>query len=432
MGLLQARLVIAFYFLGCCLLVYLLGRRLHGPAAGLIALALFIFIKPDDNFTSALLMGRQVMAEIPALFYFLAGALIWAYAMDRRSLAWAIAGGILFGLAVTVKNQFVLVTIPMLIVLALVDRLYYRERRSRLFAATFATTAGMLVLQQAFLYLMLGAQDYARLIDDLSAASGPQVRMFFSPPSMLNAAGVIFTNEYAIVLLPALAYTAWLCLRKNGGNIASCLPVVFVGGWLLWFAIGSVGWARYAFPAFAVSYILAGKALADLGGFASATWASLREQWTGGQRRPVLRASGVAALLVVLIVFSSFRMVSDIFTVQDDSPHQFAAYLDSVVSPGQRIETWEWEIAFLAGQHDFHHPPTRLLNNQIMQMQTGAALPPEPYDLRAVAPEFLVIGPFAKWTQFYSDDVFGQFQKVHSIGQYDLYRSKSAGAPQAP
>lgn len=433
-GLLQARLVIAAYFMGCCLLVYLLGRRLHGPVAGLIALALFIFIKPDDNFTSALLMGRQVMAEIPALFFFLAGALVWTHAMQRRSWAWVIASGVLFGLSVTVKNQFALIVIPMLIVLALLDRFWYRQRRLGLFAATLLTVAAMLAAQQAFLYLALGAQDYRLLIDDLSAASGPQVRMFFSPPAMLNAAKVILRNEYAIVLLPSLLYTAWRCLRKEKGadTIERCLPVVFVGGWLLWFAIGSVGWARYAFPAFAVSYILAGRALADLGGFAGTTWAALKGKWQRGQRAPMLRAGGVLAFLMALMAMSSFSMLRDIATAQDNSPSQFAAYLDSAIAPDQRIETWEWEVAFLAGEHDFHFPPTRRLNNLILEKQTGVTLASEPYDVQAAKPAYLVIGPFAKWTQFYGADVLAQFERVQSIGAYDLYRAKSAGASAAP
>lgn len=425
-GLLQARLVMAACFLGCCVLVYLLGRRLHGPAAGLIALALFIFVKPDDNFTSALLMGRQVMAEMPALFFFLAGALVWVHAMERRSLSWSLVCGLLFGVAVTIKNQFALIVIPMLIVLALIDRLRYRQRRLKLFAATLITVLAALVAQQAFLYLLLGPQNYTLLLKDLSAASGPQVRMFFSPPAMLNAAQVIFKNEYAIVLLLSLVYAAWLCLRKSAKDIAPCLPVVFVGGWLLWFGIASVGWARYAFPAFAVSYILAGRALADLGGFAGASWAALKSKWDAGQRKPMLRAGGVLAFIVALISFSSFAMLRNIVSAQDDSPRQFAAYLDAAIPASGRIETWEWEIAFMAGPHEFHHPPTQLLNNLILQKQTGASLLSEPYDLQTAQPQYLIIGPFAKWTQFYSADVLARFERIQSIGEYDLYRAKPA------
>lgn len=422
-GLVQARVVMVAYFLLTCLLIYAVAQRLYGSRPALVALALFILVKADDNFTSAVLLGRQVMAEIPALCFFVAATNFWLKSFERRANSFLVLSGILFGVAMSIKEQFLLIVAPMLIALSVIDRLYYDQRRYRYFVLPFVASFGVILLHYLFTFLVLGPDNFSMYVSELFAASGPQVRVLFSPAAILTGLKLFLRSTYFVWVVPGLVYAVLLCTRKKPENIKLCLPWVFVAGWLTWFLVASVGWARYIFPALAVSYMLVGKLLDDLAGVSGL---SLSEVWTalrGREVAPMARTASVFLLVVMLLLNSSREVVQGVFSAPDQSAQQFAAYIDAHIDEDELIETWEWEIAFLTDDHDYHHPPTSLLNSLIAYKNLGVPCDPRAYNFQQYEPAYIVVGPFAKWTGLYPQDFLEEkCTLLVSIGEYDLYR----------
>lgn len=425
-GLLQARIVMVAYFLLTGLLIYAVAQRLYGPGSALVALALFILVKADDNFTSAVLMGRQVMGEIPALCFFMAATYFWLKSFERRTNGFLVLAGILLGVAMKTKGQFLLVVPPTLVALCAIDRLYYGQRRYRYFVLPLVMSFVIVVLQYSFTFVMIGADSFSRYLAEFFAASGPQVRVFFSPVTMQTALKFFLHSHYFIWVVPGLVYAVLLCATREPENIKLCLPWVFVAGWLTWFLVASVGWARYAFPALAVSYMLVAKLLDDLIGVSDL---SLRKVWTvlrSWDVAPIARPMSVLLLIIMLLLNSSREVIKGIFSTPDRSAQQFAAYIDGHIEEDALIETWEWEIAFLTNDHSYHHPPTSLLNALIAHKNLGAPYDPGVYDFQEYGPAYIVVGSFAKWTGLYPPDFLKQqCTLVQSTGEYDLYRVKA-------
>jgi hypothetical protein len=425
-GMFQARLVIVTFFLASCILTYAITRKLHGPYAALFALAMFILVShggPGDIATSALVMGRQAIAEVPALLFLLAGMLVWLIAFDRRSMKLTIASGVLFGFAVAVKSQFLLAVLPMWVVLAAVDRLFYRQRRLRYFVAPLAAIIVVVALHQLFYFIFLGPANYARFIDDLSDASGPQVRVFLSRATLIEAARLFSRSPYSILFFPALAYILVSYLRRDPKDIRTLVPTVFVIGWLTWYVLASVGWYRYAFPGLAVSYILTARFLAEFGGFDASFTRRAGQGVRLGNPAVLARGLAVVVMTATMVIMGARDAVPSIVGATDDTARQMAAFIDANVVPGERIDTWEWEVSFLAAEHDFHYPPTRLLSGVIAQQELDGVSAVDRYNPLDHRPNYILVGRFADWTGLYSADFLDRHGSlVTSIGPYKLYR----------
>ena len=426
-GLAQARLVMVAYFLLTCLLLYAVARELYGWRVALVALALFILVKPDDGFTSALLLGRQVMAEVPALCFLMAGTLAWLRSFKGRTSLLLGLSGLFWGLAVTTKSQLLLGVLPMLAVLAALDGLYYRQRRYQHYVIPFIGVLVVMGLQYAFILAVNGPDAFSRYLTEFAEASGPQVRVLLSPVAMQTGLKFFLRSGYVVWLLPALLSAILGCVSRKAENIRSCLPWVFVSGWLAWFLVASVGWARYAFPALAVSYMLVARLLDDLAEWSAFSLSQIRHAIRTWDWASVVRPVSMMLLLVMLLLNSSRDVIKGIFSAPDSSPQQFAAYVQAHVGKDDLIETWEWGIAFLVGDHAFHHPPTSLLNALIAHENLGTPYDASAYDFQQYAPKYIIVGPFAEWTGLYPSAFLEKCTLVVSIGQYSLFKVNGGG-----
>jgi 4-amino-4-deoxy-L-arabinose transferase-like glycosyltransferase len=422
-GLFQARVVIAAYFPLTCLIIYIVAKSLYGSRPALIALALFILVQADDYSTSALLLGRQVMGEIPALCFFMAAIYFWLTSFERKTNAFLVLSGALFGVAMGIKAVFLLNVPAMIVVLGVIDRLYYGQRRYRYYVLPLATSFGVMLFHYAFLLIVLGTDDFLRYLSLLSAGSGSTVSVLFLPVAMLTGLRFFLRSGYFVWVAPGLVYGVFLSTRKKPGNIKLCLPWVFVAGWLVWFLVASTGWARYAFPALAVSYLLVAKLFDDLAGASALSLRKVRIALRNGEVAPVARTVSVFLLLGMLLLNSSRQVIKGIFSTPDRSAQEFAAYIDAHIDQDELIETSEWEIAFLANDHIYHHLPTSLMPSLIAYGSLGAPYDPQVYDFQQYEPAYVVIGWFAKWTGLYPPVFLEQeCTLVKSIGDYDLYR----------
>src|SRR2546421_2863605 len=98
-----ARMVVALLGAAGIVIVYLLGRRLAGPAAGLVAAA-GVALYPSFTYSTGALLS-----EPPAVFTLPAAVLAFLWAREQRSpWAWLLPG-LLFGITALIRPEYLLV-----------------------------------------------------------------------------------------------------------------------------------------------------------------------------------------------------------------------------------------------------------------------------------------------------------------------------------
>lgn len=120
-GVWQARWVTTVYALLALALGFSLVRAIGDRWTAWLSLALWL-ASPGLNFLG---WGRQVLGEVPAWAFLVAGFVLLHTSLRSGRLLWAVVGGICLGLAILTKNQFVIV-VPAFLITVLVDRIYYR------------------------------------------------------------------------------------------------------------------------------------------------------------------------------------------------------------------------------------------------------------------------------------------------------------------
>jgi hypothetical protein len=410
-GLLQARLVITAYFIAALGLFFLLARRMYGAATAVVALLLLLTSPGVDM----LYFGRQVLGEVPALTFLLLGLLLWWSSAERHQRhRWLLlAASLAFGLVALTKNQFSLILAPTFIAAALTDRFYYRSLGVLSYALPFVGVCAGIAVGLVVQFLpALGAQDLAHTAALYRDASAGAI-FVFSPARILSSLKFLLSaDNFGYLGIPAVVYAVALSRERSLRGAQQGLLATFMVLGLAWFAFGSIGWPRYAFPALALTAIFAARLLVDL-------------------VRLLARSSGAVALPVACTLVGAIIIISPladetkaVFGASDRSPQQVAAYLDANISTSTVIETWEPELGFLTN-HAYHYPPSGWLDRAV-RAQWGLPAPAggAQYDPIADAhPAYLVVGKFGKYTGIYSSliDKLGT-GPVATFGQYDIYK----------
>lgn len=417
-GLWQARVTAVIFMVLCGLVLYLTSRRLGGPLAGLVTIAV-VLAMPREGF---LYFGRMAMGNVPALAYFFTGVLVWMTALARRRTALALAAGLLFGVAAVTKAQWSVVLVPSLLVVWLVDRTLQRPPNDARHAAAFVGTVGVVALWYAARFALLGAEGFAR---DLAAVqSSAQWTVFAFDPVRRTPGSVwyLLRSGIWVVWLLGVGYATWTAWERSRATSTAILLATVATAWLTWYAIVSVGWERYAFEPLVMSAVLAGAGIAHG-----------RERWTGATAPSIARwrwlAAALVALLVAYVAAHGLNRVRDLTAAPDTSAQDFSAVLERLVGPADVVESWEWQLDVLTDRR-VHHPPNVLVDRHTGRIFFGAAVDTR-YDWREWSPAFLVDGPFSKFTAAYAPDLAsGCCALVASSGPYDLYRVTAAAGAQ--
>jgi len=104
-GLLQARLVMVLYLLAAIYAFYRLALVLGGRRLAWVATALLV----TSRGVSLIEYGRQVLGEVPGLFFMATGLALWLASWEKAGLRRLVLVGLLLGLSVVTKNQYLLV-----------------------------------------------------------------------------------------------------------------------------------------------------------------------------------------------------------------------------------------------------------------------------------------------------------------------------------
>jgi 4-amino-4-deoxy-L-arabinose transferase-like glycosyltransferase len=425
-GIWQGRLFGMLCTVAALALVYALARRLYDSkvARGTLFVLLLMSMHPQLH---PLIMGRQVLAEMPMFCFLLAGYACLLRAFRRP--AWIVPATLCWGFALVTKAQ----TLPFWVVSLLVPLLVAAlTRRWRMAGVLLAALVGSYAAGQLLIRLWLAMMAGHTL-------AGTSVTGLYDVTAFVpNAFNRLFALGNILMFgLPTalgLLYAAWRMLRDRGawaGDASrECVRLgvlALAGSWYAWFALLSVGVPRYFFPVTFLGSVFVSAWLSDLtGGF---NVVATLDRARGLFRRGPGRRQAAGALLAILLVAVTLpitcqTLYREYILATDRSAQEVADFLNTQTQPGARIETYESELHFLLDR-PYHYPPDQLhveLNRRGLLHQEIAIQ----YDPLAADPDFLVIGRFARGNDLYEPAISsGAFRLLRSYGSadgsYELY-----------
>jgi len=423
-GLVQARIVVVTYAIALLVLLYRFVRSMDNWRTALVAVGLLV----SAPWTAFLVLGRQVMGEVPAFTFVLLGLYLWWNSIDKESRAFSMGSGVAFGLAVLAKPQSALIW-PALVLIGLVDRLYYRSLKARHWLFPCLISIGFLGAWYGVQWAVLGTNEFLAQLELTGSATGATLAVVLPRRILANLNG-LGRSGYLIWGLPALVYQGLVTVRKKRSGVKEFFVISVVLIWLLWFVFGSVGWERYAFTPMGLTCIFIARLFHDVTDGFHVKKRGLISEVVNGHTGPALGKLALILLPFSLIIYGLLAQINTIATEADRTPQAFADYLNAHVDKSEVIETWEWEIAFLT-DHNYHHPAFEVLEAMIRHVQFGAPFDETMYDFRQFHPKHLIDGPFSKWTQLYPKEFLQQqCELVTRVGKYDLYRiGRESGLP---
>jgi hypothetical protein len=338
-----------------------------------------------------------------------------------------ILAGIMLGLAILTKNQFLLL-VPAWLALWVADRIYHRQGFHIDFLLPLLCAACCVIawyVGQRFLF-SAGQQLIQHNIEGWSGSLSRGI-LTISPRRTLDSIKFLTGKDtfYAWVL-PAWLYTALLSLHRDKEGLRQAFLALVVAVWLIWFTLFSVGWPRYAFLPLTVTAILVARLFHDLTDGFRIPIKELRSAIrTGRWDFAAVGRLAFLALLAIIIFRPLPARFSEVVGQKDTSPQAMAAYIEANLEPEAQIETWESEICFLTG-YQCYFPPGWAMDAAIKYVWYDAAPPSQYYDFRQHDAQYLLIGDFGRWTHLYEPKVVDRhYELCTSIGGYELYRVKT-------
>jgi len=421
---------VIFTVLALSLVLYLTGQ-IFSRKVGIAALFVLLCLSPYSF--HPFVMGRQVLAEMPMLFYLLAGYSLTWLALTR-SAGWGVGAVLVFGVAIHAKLQvlpFWLVSFGMAGVMALLRN--WRQQAlilARVAAGSAVAAVVLLGVQNMF---MPGALDEPALQKILFNT----VVVVLNWPVRWQALKIALI--YALPELLGYAIFGWRILqqlrvgRKTKAEAGSMeeanrdiLQIAIWGlgaSWFGWYVTMSMFWDRYLFPAYFIGAIFFAVYLGEYSaGFdlrLIVRRASGLLLGRGFNRLNVQALAGFPVFCVILaIAIVSFRQQT---LVKQPDPYQAAAWLSDHVQAGALVETFESELFFLAPNLNYHFP-SDLVSMQLARKWNVDPLVVIDYDPLEAKPDYLVVGPYSQTWQLY-DTVLAQskWKLEADIGGYQIY-----------
>lgn len=421
-GAFQARMVGVLYTVATLLVVYYLARRLYNRE---IALATLLILSFTPAYIELIPMyrGRQVLAEMPAMFFLLLGYVSFLLLLHRQIL-WLLLPTLFWSLALSTKAQVLPFWLCSML-FTLVVLIYQKDWRSSLGLAV--SCAGSLIgsqllfmLWQHFLWPDVAAGGAVTGLYEVTAAvASIPARMF----------ALIVMVLFGLPTLVGLSHGAWSMLVRRGsfGNPVEYVRLsllILAGSWFAWFVVFSVGWIRYIFPAtFIGSIFVAGMIYDFTRGFDVAY--TIQQSLTVFKGRGFNKQAMGALFVVVVILTSVPRTAMALYKTYvldaDTSVQQAAKFLNSQTRPDALIETYDSELFFLLNR-PYHYPPDQIHVKLIRRTFLYEDNTNIDYDPLVANPDYLVVGPHSRQWKLY-DSVLqtGKFRLIRLCNRYHIY-----------
>lgn len=369
-GIWQGRLFGVLCTTGALLLMYYLAQQLYNRVIA-IGTLFVLLLMPMHPLLHPIINGRQVMAEMPMLFYLLAGYALFLVTLQRSR--WFLLPAIIcWGIALVTKAQVLPFWTAALVIppaVALLKRQWHMAGFWSITLFGALITAQLLPLVQAVLLL-----DHSPPRTPLQGIYSVTA-LVFNPANRLSA--LVIGGTLGLPTLLGLGYgtwEAWRWLRYNETSAASAALagvrlslLVLAGSWFAWYVLLSVSWMRYLFPAVFLGSFFLAALLYHMTAHLRATFharsnSDTRQQIRAGRWQ---RAGGILAMLLVIVTSAlTILSLSNTYRHTDYAAQAVAQFLHTHTAEDALIETYDSEIHFLLDR-PYHYPPTNWLLNLI-------------------------------------------------------------------
>ena len=419
-GLIQARIVMALYLLAAVYCFYRLSLK-FGPSVFALTATILLVVSRG---TALLEYGRQVLGEVPGLFFLVAGLIVWFNTWQKPKLVRLIFAGLLLGLSTVTKNQYLLVIAPALLVTWVANIIYYRSVQQKAFIITGAVTALCYAVWQAILILYLGpatARENFTLLQQGAAGAA----LVFSTDLMKRGINELLSLRVFLgFLIPAMVYGFILSLPRDKDGLRWGIIFALAMSNLIWYVVASISWIRYAFPGLAFASLFVARLFYDLTGQFHLDFSGIVSSLRKGQA--IAREHAVRIVLIlwlaVMIIIPLGQNVLNTTQLGYNYPQAMAEFMDQNVDLKALVETWEPEMGFLTN-HNYHFPPPGLLYKAVSFIWLNETPPADDYHfVETDQPDYVLVGGFSRWVQLYPQEYLRtRYTLVTTIGGYDLY-----------
>lgn len=412
-------------------MLYHLARRIYNRRVAIAAILVLLFMSLHPQL-NPLVMGRQVLAELPMFVYLLAGYLGLLAALRRAAagaragaLFWAAIGALAWAVAIQSKAQ----ALPFWLVGVTVPAIALLWRR-RWPAATLLAVTALAALGFRPLVNLLPATLLAGRTLPLQPIENLAMLVAFVTQPFNRAFALTIVMAGGLPTLAGLCHASWRWWRGGWANLDDWAYAIrlsllsLAGSWFAWYLLLSVGPPRYLFPATFFGSVFAAALLERLtGGFdLPATARRAAALRPGGLRRQTVGSALAVLVVTAATTITAVTLYRNYVAYDDRSAFRVAAFLNDSTPPDTLVETYESELHFLLDR-PYHWPPDQAhveLNKRSLLGQEDAPLD---YDPIATAPDYLVVGSVGHLWRLYDPALeSGAFTLVYQAGEYEVYR----------
>jgi hypothetical protein len=356
------------------------------------------------------------------------------------------------GLAMVTKSQYLPLGMGTIVLVALLDRFYYRQQALTSLVTVAIAAAVCVAAWHGWQIWYYGIDLYRENADKLvllaRSTMGLNLRSTVDAFRFLLGSGS--GHYYYFWGWAALLYAGALAIRRNREGIALAFLLTFTILWLAYFTFWIIPWFRYFLPAGVLTAFFVAKLFVDLAASLTPPAAFLGREFAVSAIDMAPGATGevgrwgAAAAVLAMTLFLGYDLQK---TVRDDvldstgnsrealtSPPQFGApreiarYLDQHIEQRMIIETWERELGILTN-HTYHYPDQVLLADVHARVYRGRDRDyrlGEAY-LKQIKPQYLVIGWYARFYNVYDVESIARLgTEVATFGagewRYDVYK----------
>lgn len=420
-GIWQGRIVGLLFTAAALVLFSYLVRQLYNRTLA-IATLLVLLLLPTREVIHPLLIGRQVLGEMPAIFYLLAGYTCFFLAQQRSSPFLLPAIGF-WGIALRTKAQvepFWLISLLVPLVLVL----YKRQWRPAMLITlgVFGSLGASSPLRWGQQLLLAG---HTLPFPPMQGLTDTHIVVLASG-ARLSALRLALTS--GLPTLIGLGYATWLWSRNlrqqrqiNAPEIVQLMLLVLSGGWFAWFILLSPSWPRYACPPIFFSSPFIAALLHDLtDGFRFSSVAKTVSSFFTARLFSQQNLRTLCTLLLFARIGYSF--IGPLrYLGSDTSVLQVAHLLNTATPPDSLVETYDAELFFLLDR-PYHYPPPQIHVDLIRRPLLRHPVPIV-YDPLAANPDYLVVGSLSRTWHLYEPLLAtGAFRPLHDFGRYQIYQ----------
>jgi hypothetical protein len=423
-GVWQGRLPgVIFTILTFFLMAYI-SRRLYNRRVAWATQGV-LMLMPVVSLLHPILTGRQVLGEMPLMFYLLAGYALFILAF-RGPFLFVLPAALVWGITLITKAQ-----VPPFFYAALVVPLMYALLKRWWRGATLLAVGLLGAYYSSRLLIKLQSLIVGGITGPDDSLSGLLQVTAFVPDLNVRTTTLFVGLTIAAPTLIGLVYAGFTFIRDERAGLVfedkqlvKLSLFVLAASWYTWYLFVGNLWLRYLFPPVFLSAIFIASFLDQMTGSfdlphtvrAATRWITHRKlnRQSLGAIFAIFFVSATVPLTILTLVISFTRWY-------DHSAKLASEYLERYTPPHALIETYESEIMFLTDRR-FNYPPDQFHVDLTVRQLIDPTYPIK-YDPLLFDPDYLVVGTFARNSNLYDPWIeAGYFVLVRSYDTVDIYQ----------